>query len=64
MIRLLFAASIAIHDFLEWQEPAAITKAKTRSQAAGGSRGNHERWHVRRGLVVDDCQFCIAPPIG
>lgn len=55
---------IAIHDFLEWQEPAAVTKAKTKEQSRGGSRGNHERWHVQRGLVVDGCKFCIAPPIG
>lgn len=56
---------LAIHDWFEWQEPVAeATQKQTEKRAAqslGGSRGNHEKWHVRRGLISDDCAFCPPP---
>ena len=55
---------VVVHDFLEWQEPAAETRRKSAEQSKGGSRGNHERWHAGRGIVADSCPFCIAEPIG
>jgi hypothetical protein len=24
--------------------------------------GCHMRWHVKRGIVRDECEFCISPP--
>lgn len=57
---------LALHDFLEWQEPAEDMAAKRDSkraaQSLGGSRGNHEKWHVKRGLTSPECAFCHPEP--
>ena len=57
---------LALHDFLDWQEPAEDMAAKRDSkraaQSLGGSRGNHDRWHVQRGQLSETCPFCLAEP--
>jgi hypothetical protein len=33
------------------------------SQSEGGRLGNHERWHVARDVVDQDCEWCtVSPP--
>ena len=55
---------VVVHDFLDWQEPATETRRKSAAQSTFGAKGNHDRWHAQRGLVVEKCPFCIADPIG
>lgn len=35
--------------------------AKRRNASESGAFGNHKRWHVDRGIIAPDCEFCIAP---
>lgn len=55
---------LAIHDFLEWQETAEeSTRKRQNKQAAqslNGAKGNHDRWHTKRGVVSDSCPFCTS----
>lgn len=46
------------HDWGEFQPDAASQKAKREAESGAGTLGNHKRWHVRRGLTVDGCEFC------
>lgn len=46
------------HDWAEYQPDAASIRAKRSAESAGGREGNHNRWHVKRGIVVPDCEFC------
>lgn len=48
----------AFHDWSEYQPDAASTKMKRDAESEGGARGNHTRWHERRGVVVEGCEFC------
>ena len=48
-----------------WNLPGYLKRNKSREQITGeetaseaGSRGNHERWHVRRGVVDTSCNYC------
>lgn len=43
-----------LHDWLEY-----VGRDRTTS-AEGGSFGNHKRWHVDRGVVLDTCRFCAG----
>ncbi len=33
-----------------------------RASKEGAQLGNHNRWHVKRGLTDPACQFCTSPP--
>lgn len=47
-------------DWTEYQPTREAVEAKRDAESEGGSKGNHTRWHVGRGVVSDDCEFCIA----
>ena len=47
------------HDWSEYQPSAADTKLHREASSDSGRRGNHRRWHVRRGVRDPDCPFCI-----
>lgn len=51
-------AGFVFHDWFDYQPDAASIRAKREKESAGGLRGNHERWHVKRALFVPDCEFC------
>lgn len=55
---------LVVHGWAEWQEPVAETDAKHEARRAlqrlGGTRGNHIKWHLQRGMIAEDCAFCIA----
>ena len=46
------------HDWLEYQPAKADIEAARENEARSGARGNHLRWHVKRGVVNDECPFC------
>jgi len=50
----------AFHDWAEYQPDAASIRAKRDAESVGGQLGNHERWHVARGITVPDCEFCAS----
>lgn len=51
-----------IHDYLDHNRSAADADAAKTAQTAGGTRGNHKRWHVDRGIVDPDCPHCQPSP--
>lgn len=48
------------HDWAEYQPDAASMRAKRDAESVGGQVGNHERWHVQRGIYVPECEFCAS----
>lgn len=44
----------------KWNDSAADVEA----MAEGGGWGNHLRWHVKRGVVKDDCSYCTPGFVG
>lgn len=48
------------HDWADYQLDAASIRARREAESVGGLRGNHERWHVGRGVSVEGCQFCAS----
>lgn len=49
-------------DFHQWegrQPTAADVKRAAEAKGTAGERGNHLRWHARRGVVADDCAWCL-----
>ena len=50
-----------VHDYTEHQRTAAAVAAIKRAKRAAGVTGNHERWHLARGLPDPDCDLCAIP---
>lgn len=50
----------SVHDFGEYQPTSASMKEKARSKSRAGSVGNHQRWHVERGITDPTCRYCIT----
>ncbi|WP_433233830.1 hypothetical protein [Actinomadura nitritigenes] len=52
--------------FLKRNPSRAEVRADVEQKARGGLRGNHNRWHVRRGIADPDCPLCAeeAEPPG
>lgn len=57
-----------MHDYLEHQRSAdKIQQLSEKRGAAGGKGGKlamHNRWHVKRGIVNDECRHCQGPSGG
>lgn len=51
------------HDWDDYNESAEAAEAVKIAEREAGRRGNHERWHVRRRIVVPSCQFCVGSPM-
>ncbi|MFJ9387739.1 hypothetical protein ACIRON_02890 [Nocardioides sp. NPDC101246] len=49
------------HDWGRYNPSAAATEAKREAESAGGVKGNHQKWHVRRGITEPDCPWCRVP---
>ena len=47
-----------IRSWAKWNMTSDQITEVTEARSTGGGMGNHERWHVKRGIVSDDCQFC------
>lgn len=50
------------HDWGDYNESAEAAEAVKVAEREAGRRGNHERWHVKRRIVVAGCEFCIGYP--
>jgi len=46
------------HQWMEHQPLRADLEAAREVQGVSGQRGNHLRWHVRRGVVNPGCVWC------
>lgn len=49
------------HDWKGYNPSAAASDAKHEAESAGGTKGNHVKWHVKRKIVEPDCPHCRAP---
>lgn len=49
--------SLLVHDW--WDYAGQLIKTRQES-AESGARGNHIRWHVKRGITSPTCEFCQA----
>lgn len=50
------------HDWSRWQ--GFTDEEPPRDASTSGRVGNHTRWHVNKGVVDPECEFCIAPESG
>ncbi len=48
------------HDWLDWQPSAHDVGLGEDAMRQGATKGNHLRWHVRRGITDPDCVHCAA----
>lgn len=47
-----------MHDFLEHQQSKSDRKRLSEDRSEAASLGNHNRWHVARNMIKDDCPHC------
>jgi hypothetical protein len=48
------------HDWAMFQPDAASLRAKRDKESVAGEFGNHQRWHVKRDVIVPECPFCAG----
>lgn len=48
------------HDWEDYQPDAIASKERRQKKQDASALGNHERWHVARGVRVDGCSHCLA----
>lgn len=51
-------ASWVIHDYTEHQRTADEVAGYRKAKRTAGVTGNHERWHLARGLRDPECELC------
>lgn len=49
------------HDWGGFQPSVAVKAAMRAKESEAGTRGNHQRWHVTRGIVDENCEYCQSP---
>lgn len=47
-----------IPSWADWNKDAGTVREERRQKQQAGAHGNHLRWHARRGLKVEGCQWC------
>lgn len=52
------------HDWHEFQPTAEDVRLYQQATADAAVRGNHYRWHVRRGVSNPECPLCLDPGSG
>lgn len=50
------------HDWSTYQLLREEVQASREKISSGARLGNHRKWHINRGLVDPDCQFCQDEP--
>jgi len=55
-------AGYRFHDWSRFQPSAAVTAAKRAKESEAAIRGNHNRWHIQRGISDPDCEYCYRVP--
>lgn len=48
------------HDWEDYQPDAIASKDRREKKQEAAALGNHQRWHVGRGVVVDGCAHCAS----
>lgn len=51
------------HDWEDYQPDAVVSKDRRQKKQDASALGNHDRWHVARGIQVEGCLHCIAGAI-
>jgi hypothetical protein len=51
---------VVIHDFLVYNPDASSVSAARADKSEGGKRGNHTRWHAKRGISDPSCEWCAT----
>jgi hypothetical protein len=49
---------VIVHDFDDWQMTTVDIEEKQIARAEHAALAAHERWHVKRGVIADDCTLC------
>lgn len=49
-----------VHDYTPWQGSVQAQRLTKTAKSAGGSYGNHQRWHLSRGVRDPECPHCAA----
>ena len=47
-----------VRSWLKWNKPVKVEQEFHQQQSEHGARGNHQRWHVDKGVFDPDCEFC------
>ena len=50
-----------ITNYLVHQTSSEVGKEKSAKRSSAGHSGNHQKWHVARGIVAPNCDLCSAP---
>lgn len=50
------------HDWLTYQPDARTLRLVRESESKAGSKGNHVRWHAKRGVHDPECEHCTKRP--
>lgn len=48
------------HDWHEFQPSALDTQLAKEKESESGTKGNHQKWHVKRGVVNPECPLCFG----
>lgn len=46
------------HDWHQMQPSRVDVEAARAEKADAGARGNHQRWHAKKGITNPDCVYC------
>lgn len=53
---------LRVRGWADHNPTAAEVEARQAERSRSGKRGNHERWHVGKGVVDPSCEFCDSSP--
>lgn len=51
---------VMMHDYLDHQRSAEEVAERKEAKRRAGALGNHNRWHVPRGVYDEQCPICVA----
>lgn len=51
-------AGYRFHDWHQWNPAGADVKQMRDDKTQGAAYGNHQRWHVNRGVLNPECVYC------
>lgn len=54
----IVGGGVIVHDYDQHQRTADEVREFKQRKADAGTKGAHEKWHVRRKLVDPDCPLC------
>lgn len=54
--------SVEMHDYLDWQRSSRDVEQVAAVKRRAGQMGNHKRWHVEKGVVDPECEWCATGP--